>query len=289
MKTSIYLQRIRDAFPALKWSRYRRIQDGVDHVVIVLDSKIIFRFVDDPTEADEVQNLIRELALLKSIRTRISIPIPDYTYLPESQEFAGYKAIPGTRLSPWRFRRLSKQNRSDAARKLGDFLSTIHAFPVAKARDLGVEEEPSQFLDYRSQAGRFFDQRATELEPVILSICRRWLSDVQTKQHSFTPAFTHDDLWHKHIYHDPRSGRLTGIIDWGDICIDDPARDFYGLWAYGETFVDSVLSHYRHDDPTLKDRSLNHYKLVVVCCLCGPDKRLGDKYGRQILSDNFDL
>ena len=39
MKTNI--QRIRDAFPALKWSLYREIQDGVDHVVIVLDSKVV--------------------------------------------------------------------------------------------------------------------------------------------------------------------------------------------------------------------------------------------------------
>ena len=59
MKTDIYLQLIRESFPELKWTRSRRIQDGVDHVVILLDSGIIFRFVDDPTDEDEVQNLVR--------------------------------------------------------------------------------------------------------------------------------------------------------------------------------------------------------------------------------------
>ena len=288
MKTDRYLQRIRDAFPVLEWKRHRRIQDGVDHVVIMLDGRIIFRFVDDPTEADEVQNLVRELAFLKAIKSSISIRIPDYTFLPDSRDFAGYEAIPGTRLSPWRFRRLSRSNRLRAAKELADFLSTIHAFPVAKARDLGVEDEEVLFPLHLSQEERNLEKRATELDPAIRTLCKRWLNDIEADQYSFTPTFTHDDLWHKHIYHNPQSGRLTGIIDWGDICIGDPSRDFYGLWAYGKRFVDSVLSDYCRDDLTLKERSLNHYKLVVVrSMVCGEER--GERYGRQILSNNFDL
>ena len=281
MATSKYLQRIRDEFPELKWTRHRRIHDGVDHVVILLDGEIIFRFEDAPD--DEDTNLARERAVLNSLRGKLSIPIPDYAYLPESPDFAGYKAIPGTRLSPWRFQRLSKQSRAEAARRLGAFLSDVHAFPVEEARRLGVEEEPSQFADAKSMVERLFDQFCNELEPETRELCGRWIDDIRGRHHPAAAAFIHSDFWHKHIYHDPMQGCLTGIIDWGDICISDPAWDFFGLWAYGEAFVDSVLSHYARADSELKERSRDCYRVKVVSSSCFPVRRTR-KYARQLLT-----
>jgi hypothetical protein len=113
------------------------------------------------------------------------------------------------------------------------------------------------------------------------------LEELKGKQHTFTLSFAHNDFWHKHIYHDPQRGSITGIIDWGDICITDPAWDFYGVWAYGERFVDSILSHYEHDDPDLKYRSKDYYRLKTAGAICiGYRNGL---YGRQLLSNNHHL
>ena len=122
-KTQWYLQRIREEFPRLKWTDYRRVQthSRPDHVMFLLDNGIAFRFENDVE--DEDTDLARERAVLDLIRPRLSdIPIPDYAYVPKSSnDFAGYRTIPGTRLSPWRFQRLSKARRHSEARRLGRF------------------------------------------------------------------------------------------------------------------------------------------------------------------------
>ena len=51
-------------------------------------------------------------------------------------------------------------------------------------------------------------------------------------------------------------GEISGIIDWGDTAIGDPAIDFTGLLAsYGKDFVERVLSRYRgRVDASFRDR-----------------------------------
>jgi len=250
--------------------------------MILLDNEIAFRFEHDLE--DEDTNLVRERSVLRAIKGRLdAMPVPDYTFVPKSPDFAGYGLIPGTRLSPWRFRRLSKSSRAEAANRLGDFLSKLHSIPVAEVRDLGVNEDERKFTNHRSWAESQFSQHADTLAPDECALCQRWLLDLHNKHHLPILAFTHNDLWHKHIYHNPQTGHLTGIIDWGDIRIADPAWDFFGLWAYGEPFVDSVISHYRHVDPSLKHRSWDCYRVKVVFCLTAETDQYRN-FARQFLN-----
>jgi aminoglycoside phosphotransferase (APT) family kinase protein len=54
----------------------------------------------------------------------------------------------------------------------------------------------------------------------------------------------HGDLFDEHLLLDD-AGCVSGIIDWGDACLADPALDFAGLYAWlGEEFVRQVLDHY---------------------------------------------
>jgi aminoglycoside phosphotransferase (APT) family kinase protein len=56
---------------------------------------------------------------------------------------------------------------------------------------------------------------------------------------------THNDLHAEHLLLDPETLRPTGLIDWSDVKLGDPAVDFAGLWEWrGERFVRLALSHY---------------------------------------------
>ena len=93
LTSSYYLEKIRDAFPELMWTNYRRVQTiaDPDHVMILLDNGIAFRF-----ENDEETNLTRERIVLDALRSRLkAIPIPDYAFVPKASDFAGYHTIPG--------------------------------------------------------------------------------------------------------------------------------------------------------------------------------------------------
>ena len=78
LTSSYYLERIRDAFPDLLWINYRRVQAiaDPDHVMILLDNGIAFRF-----ENDEDANLTRERIVLDALRSSLkAIPILLYPF-----------------------------------------------------------------------------------------------------------------------------------------------------------------------------------------------------------------
>ena len=60
------------------------------------------------------------------------------------------------------------------------------------------------------------------------------------------PRFVHNDFCPDHILVDPESGRLTGVIDWSDAALGDPALDFVMLvLSRGWDFVNDVVEAYR--------------------------------------------
>ncbi len=72
-----------------------------------------------------------------------------------------------------------------------------------------------------------------------------WLSFLNDDDR-FPTTLIHHDLNGEHILYDSARGTISGVIDWGDTAIGDPAIDFTGLLAsYGEDFVERVLSHYQ--------------------------------------------
>ena len=44
----------------------------------------------------------------------------------------------------------------------------------------------------------------------------------------FQPALIHRDLDDAHVLVDAEHGQITGVIDFGDVCVGDPALDFAG-------------------------------------------------------------
>jgi aminoglycoside 2''-phosphotransferase len=61
----------------------------------------------------------------------------------------------------------------------------------------------------------------------------------------FIPVLVHGDLCPDHILFDRGAKRITGVIDFGDVRIGDPACDFQLREEYGETFWEELLAHYR--------------------------------------------
>jgi aminoglycoside 2''-phosphotransferase len=57
----------------------------------------------------------------------------------------------------------------------------------------------------------------------------------------FTPALIHSDLGMEHVLVDDGARRVTGVIDFGDARVGDPALDFVGM---GTTLQRQVLDSY---------------------------------------------
>jgi aminoglycoside phosphotransferase (APT) family kinase protein len=81
---------------------------------------------------------------------------------------------------------------------------------------------------------------------------------------AFHPALIHADLAGEHILCDPATGMLTGIIDWGDARVGDPALDFTGLLRdAGPAFADAALAAYPGPvDPAFRRRMEFYARLI---------------------------
>jgi aminoglycoside 2''-phosphotransferase len=67
----------------------------------------------------------------------------------------------------------------------------------------------------------------------------------------------HGDLADDHML--IAGGKISGIIDFSDATIGDPAFDFTFFWFYGDKFMNDVVHAYGKIDSGFKERSRAHF------------------------------
>jgi aminoglycoside phosphotransferase (APT) family kinase protein len=231
---------ITTAFPEFRDAHVELLDEGWDFRVFESDARWLFRF---PKREVGIAKLNMECKLLSGLGEWVSLPIPNYEYFSLSHEspsrpFAGYRKLPGVGGD------ISKLvDRDEVARQLGVFLARLHSYPVDKAREAGVPEAGDRI-------GHWRDQSCEQLQGldglnVDMGRLRRYLENETPVPFKGAASLVHSDLWAEHILIDSRSGRVSGIIDWGDTVIGDPAIDFACLYTrYGKSWVKNVLEHY---------------------------------------------
>jgi aminoglycoside 2''-phosphotransferase len=64
------------------------------------------------------------------------------------------------------------------------------------------------------------------------------------------PTLLHAELWPEHVLFSRASGRLAGVIDFGDVSIGDPDYDLAFLASkLGKDFIARLLRHHPHSAP----------------------------------------
>ncbi|MDF1504041.1 phosphotransferase, partial [Roseisolibacter sp. H3M3-2] len=78
-------------------------------------------------------------------------------------------------------------------------------------------------------------------------------------------ALVHRDVAPGHVLYDPAAGRLTGVIDFGDLALGDPARDLiYVDEDFGPDLLDAVLRHYAPGDDAALRRRMRRWQLLEL-------------------------
>ena len=247
------LNELRQMWPDLQWQNARLIE--CDHDVVILDKSLVFRFLCENLEHEPLE---REIQFLDRLRSRATIPVPDYTYIDEAYQVAGYPHIPGEPLDLSCWDGLTRDQRREIAVGVAKILNAIHGFPISEAEELGIRrgntpreavKDSLAFYNRIKRPGFLTEEEMKYCDDIARSIG-------QANLYAEMPqCVIHGDIEYPHILHDGE--RLTGIIDFGDVLIGDPARDFGRLWELGEGFVDDVLAHYHyhHGSENLKQRS----------------------------------
>ena len=227
------------------------------------------RIVRVARHAEAAAALEREACVMSRIAAALPLPVPQPVFHRPAERcaFSVHARIPGAALTRRRWERLPPAVREEAARGLGRFLDALHALPVAEGTRCGVPTLDRAACATRLRrdaavlASRLAPRVATRLDAALA----RWSAPAADDAEP-APVLLHRDVAPGHVLFDARSGALTGVIDFGDLAVGDPARDFiYVHEDFGPEILAGVLRGYgRESAATLLPRMHAWYLLETV-------------------------
>jgi aminoglycoside phosphotransferase (APT) family kinase protein len=258
-------------FPQLALDSVEPLGVGFDNTVYLVDGQWAFRF---PRRQVAVPLMDRELGLLPDLAGRLplAVPVPELVGRPAGGypwPFWGARLVPGQELAD---ACLPDEDRVVLGAQVGGFLAALHQ--PAVARDLGdhLPHDPMRrgtpstrgpqardFLD--RLAGRGSWAPGSELDQAV----DRVIAAADPLGPPLDePVVVHGDLHIRHLLVGP-DGRATGVIDWGDSCLADPALDLslaYAAFAGDarDAFFEAYVS------PVDRDRALRAGVLALALC-----------------------
>ncbi|MCA1699488.1 MAG: phosphotransferase [Actinobacteria bacterium] len=199
--------------PRLLHTELTQLGQGLDNTAYIAGG-LVLRVAHD-------RDVEREARLLDTLAPHLSIAIPTPRFADAEAGVLAYELIAGRPL-------LGRLAPAGAGRRLGRFLRELHAIEPATVQDLIQTEDadPSVWLEDR-------DGPSDLVEIVHASRPQR------TRQR----VVAHADLGVEHILE--RGGTLTGIIDWSDAAITDPALDFARVYRdFGPSVLGEAIEAY---------------------------------------------
>jgi aminoglycoside 2''-phosphotransferase len=223
-------------------------EGGEDFLVVEVNATWMFRFPRNPSAVDA---LAHEKAFLPGFARLSPLPVPEPQFV--HLDCVGYRKIEGIPLTRRAFDTLTREARSTIARQMGEFLSVLHTFPLEEARRIGLTES---WGGWRQRAYRSFTENVA---PLLSTQARKNTRDFFDRFFAleWKRVVVHGDFYPRdHIFFDPARQELSGVIDFGDLTIEDAATDFKSiLQDFGEGFLQEVVAHYTGEmDSTFLDR-----------------------------------
>lgn len=220
-------------FPALRDLPVEPLATGWDNTVFRVGGRWVFRF---PRREIAVPGVLREIEHLPRLAGRLTLPIP----VPElvgrpaggfPWPFWGARVVAGRELVD---ADLPDSARVAAAAGAGAFLRALHDPRLVAEAGEGLPQDPirrgapgvrapmaRERLDRLARQGLWEPSPATE---AVLDEGARLGAPTGDL------VVCHGDLHPRHLLVDGE-GRASGVIDWGDLCLADPAVDL--SLAYG--------------------------------------------------------
>jgi macrolide phosphotransferase len=255
---------------ATRWARSldldpasaRIVDDGWDFVVLLVDAiwtgsaerapvapgrqPWVFRFPRRPEVADALETELRVLPLLHR-HLPVAVPRPAVVGLLDDGEhrFAGYPALPG---EPLAADLITGARGGLVVSQLAGILAALHRVSAREAVAAGLRR--STGAEWRERLVGVVERAGTVLGRAGVSLpsrdVDRWLATIADDRCWPDPlTVIHGDLGTEHVLADPDRGVLTGVIDWTDARIGDPAMDFADLLRrLGRPATEAILDRY---------------------------------------------
>jgi aminoglycoside phosphotransferase (APT) family kinase protein len=212
---------IREQFAPVGERSVELVAAGWDYTVHRVDDEWAFRF---PRREIVLEPMRREVDVLERLAPSLPVPAPVYRGVPSqrfSWPFWGARWLPGVEAGG-----ASAAERHELAPQFGRVLRQLHAADV-----------PGLPVDVVRRADMAF--RAAKAREELAAVAPLWTAppvafDLLDRAERLPPATLtatcHGDLHFRQVI--VEGGRLTGIVDWVDVCRSDPGIDLLLVYAF---------------------------------------------------------
>jgi aminoglycoside phosphotransferase (APT) family kinase protein len=192
--------------------------EGLDHVSYEANDELIIRKSKEADPALRSHATQREADLLAVVAGLSTLPVPEPVFVDAGAGFLAYAKLPGVPLIDHPVAEPAR-----LAPALGRFLGRLHRTPLEKVERL-VERDNYPLSAWREDAERDYREIVEHIPAAARPFVEDFLGRAPPAE-SNTAAFCHNDLGAEHVLVDVEANAVTGIIDWTDAAIADPARD----------------------------------------------------------------
>ena len=237
---------IETAFPKL--ARVRPIQwiaEGSSSNVVETDSGLVFRIAKTTASRDSYQ---WEAHLLPEIAGQIDFSLPDPRWHVSDASsgnpcMIGYRKLPG---QPIVRRQLNLLDSKVLHRDLCRFMCQLHACELTKAT---ADIAPLYHAE-RESLIKIGDVVLPRLERALSScefeVARLWLESMldDRRMQDFDRKLIHGDLFYGNVLVDTTTSQITGVIDFENASLGDPAQDIAVQYHLGHEFGVKAMRSY---------------------------------------------
>jgi aminoglycoside phosphotransferase (APT) family kinase protein len=222
----------------------RLVGDGADHWAFDVNGMFIARVLKERNEQTAAA-LEREAALLRILAPVSPLPIPQVVATDPSAGLMVYRRIAGTSL----FEKPAPEPHA-IVDPLADFVAAIHGVPSETVEQL-VQRDEYALDGYLTEGAALMQQVTTCLTSVQRSRVESFLGTPPPPE-SIQRTLCHNDLGAEHILASDDWSQLTGVIDWSDAALADPAVDIGRvLRDFGFGVAEAALRRASHDEAAL--------------------------------------
>lgn len=227
MDSALARRLLAEQFPDFGALPIRLLGSGWDNTVFAVGDEWVFRF---PRKQVVITGIELEIDVLPDLATLLPVPIPVPQHIGVPSDafpwpFFGARMLPGVELCE-----APAMSRERLAVELGSFLKQLHSRAVMDALGARLPENWTKRAEMQQRVPMIVDKLALldELWHAPKDV-RALLDEAFALPPPEPGAVCHGDLHFRHVL--VEGDRVTGIIDWIDLCRGDPALDLQLVWS----------------------------------------------------------
>jgi aminoglycoside 2''-phosphotransferase len=235
-----YLRRIQEEC-AVRIEKCRYLRAAFSCDVFIINDKTVFRF----PRTERIRNHLKhEIEFLNFLADKVKTRVPRYSYFSKGGDFAGYTIIPGKILTAAAFKSLSKPKKEQVVGQLVAFINDFHNIKLndfqkfkPKAREAFIHDEKKIELKLSTKLFPRLPKAEVRAIENFYKQSKVYLGKIPT----FCP--THGDLYADNVVWNEGKSEI-GVIDFTDVLIGDPAKDFEVFAEYGSEYAAMAYQQY---------------------------------------------